>query len=206
MICNRCKVDKDPEKDFIHGKLKCRECYKKCREYYQAHRAECIKRATDAQNKDRVSTNSKKRSRCRKNPASYMLWNIKSRAKKRGIPFDLTIDDIQIPERCPILGIKLEMGTGSPSPNSPSLDRINPEYGYVRGNVQVISHRANTIKSDATLTELRLIVEYMEKQSPSVLENATCDFTTISRHAEKNNSKFMDSEKYAAWCASHCRD
>jgi hypothetical protein len=42
--------------------------------------------------------------------------------------------------------------------NSPSLDRIDTSKGYVKGNVWVISWRANKLKSDATLAELESIV------------------------------------------------
>ncbi|MCK9458542.1 MAG: hypothetical protein M0R80_02800 [Proteobacteria bacterium] len=185
MICNRCKVDKSPD-DFIHGKLKCRECYKKCQEYYKTHREQEIARAKKNINKDRVKTNAKKRESIRKNPIAYMLWNVKSRAKKRGIPFNLTHKDIVIPEKCPILGIPLIIGTGHPSPNSPSLDRINPQYGYVKGNVQVISHRANTIKSDATTIELRRVLEHMEKQQLPDLAKEAKNFHKISRYVDKN--------------------
>lgn len=182
MICNRCKVDK-PETEFIHGKLKCRECYKKCRAYYQAHREQEIARAQKSnQKKDRDLENKRKRQACRKNPNAYMLWNVKSRAKVRGIPFNLVHEDIVIPKLCPILGIPLEISTGGPSPNSPSLDRIDPQYGYVKGNVHVISHRANTIKSDATLEELKMLVHYLENNC-NTKPSETTPFDKISRHA-----------------------
>ena len=46
-------------------------------------------------------------------------------------------------------------------PSSPSLDRIIPELGYVPGNVQVISHQANTMKSNATLKELKAFAAWV---------------------------------------------
>jgi len=55
---------------------------------------------------------------------------------------------------CPILGIPLIPGIGAQSPNSPSLDRIIPSLGYVKGNIAVISYRANAMKNDATIDEL----------------------------------------------------
>ena len=155
---------------------------------YQANRKQEIARAIKNINKDRVATNTKKRDRCRKNPVSYMLWGVKSRAKTRGIPFNLTQDDIVIPQVCPVLGIQLVMGTGCPSPNSPSLDRIDPNYGYVKGNVQVISHRANTIKSNATVDELRLLLAYMEKQEMPDMSGETVVFAKVSRYLDKNRN------------------
>lgn len=45
----------------------------------------------------------------------------------------------------------------------PSLDRINPDRGYVPGNVQVISFRANTLKNNATREELAKVLAYMKR-------------------------------------------
>ena len=70
------------------------------------------------------------------------------------LPFDICEEDIVIPEICPILKIPIQRGDNKVGPNSPSLDRIRPELGYVKGNIQVISYKANTMKSDATLIEL----------------------------------------------------
>jgi hypothetical protein len=73
--------------------------------------------------------------------------------------------DITIPDVCPLLGIPISLETGDKrSPHNPSLDRIDPDpsIGYVRGNVQVISARANWLKADATLQELKTLVENLE--------------------------------------------
>jgi len=97
------------------------------------------------------------------NPAPHMLTNARKRARDKGYMFDLTEEDIRIPSKCPMLGIDLfvSSGRGGPTGNSPSLDRIDNERGYVKGNVHVISHRANTIKTNATLEELEKIVNYL---------------------------------------------
>jgi hypothetical protein len=94
----------------------------------------------------------------------YFLNNIRSRCKKRGIPFNLTLDDLVIPEFCPVLGIELVKRQGKFADDSPSVDRIVPALGYVKGNVRVISYRANRIKCHATLDELKLIVDYIERE------------------------------------------
>lgn len=82
------------------------------------------------------------------------------RVKEQALPCNITIDDIVIPQFCPVLGIRIErgVGTGHHLPSSPSLDRIIPERGYTRGNVRVVSYRANQLKSNATLDELRAIL------------------------------------------------
>lgn len=87
-------------------------------------------------------------------PEAHMLRRVRHRAKARGIPFNLTAKDIKISKRCPVLGIPLRVTPGQQSDHSPSLDRIRPRRGYVKGNVVVISMRANRIKSDATIQEI----------------------------------------------------
>ncbi|WP_209021492.1 hypothetical protein, partial [Proteus mirabilis] len=88
--------------------------------------------------------------------ALALVRQAKRRAARKGLPFDLTSDDIVVPDFCPALGIPLYRAVGrkAQGPNSPTLDRIEPDLGYVRGNVRVISARANQIKSDATPSEL----------------------------------------------------
>lgn len=100
------------------------------------------------------------------NPARSMLASARKRAKKQGLPFDITIEDIKIPPYCPALGIPLvpAASRGAPTPNSPSLDRIKPELGYVKGNVIVVSLRANQIKSNASLEEIKMVYDFYEWQ------------------------------------------
>lgn len=94
---------------------------------------------------------------------SFLLHQTKYRAKKVGLPFNLTVEDIVIPERCPMLGLELEWASGKRTDSSPSLDRRTPALGYIKGNVQVISWRANRIKNDATPEELMKIAKYMQR-------------------------------------------
>ena len=85
----------------------------------------------------------------------------RSRARRNGIPFSITIDDIVIPEKCPVLEIPLYREGGKFKYNTPSLDRFIPSLGYVPGNVQVISWRANWLKNDATADELEKVARWM---------------------------------------------
>lgn len=109
--------------------------------------------------------NSYRRRRYAEDPLPTLLQGAKSRAKQKGVPFDLTRDDIFIPTHCPVLGIPMASGRGNgPIANSPTIDRIVPELGYVRGNVAVISHRANTIKQNASVTELLAVAAWLRQQ------------------------------------------
>ncbi len=96
------------------------------------------------------------------------LWEAsKRRAGKRGWNFNLEPKDIKIPQNCPVLGIPLKQAKTHASANSPSIDRINNEKGYVKNNIVVVSYKANTIKSNATFKELQAVVDFY-KQYESV--------------------------------------
>ncbi len=86
----------------------------------------------------------------------------KCRAKRLKREFNITIDDIIIPEECPILKIKMQKNHDQCQANSYSVDRIDSSKGYIKGNVQVISHRANQLKSNGTIEELELLLEYLK--------------------------------------------
>lgn len=89
-----------------------------------------------------------------------MFDNAKKRAKIKGLDFNLTLEDINVQERCPVLGRPYTIGGGPSNKDmSPSLDRIDSTKGYVTGNVRVISLRANKHKGDLTLEEAKQIFE-----------------------------------------------
>jgi len=85
-----------------------------------------------------------------------LLRHRKNQAKKARVPFNITLGDLPpIPKVCPVFGHHLVIGTTRKNQGqAPSLDRIRPELGYVPGNVQIISHRANTLKNNARVWEL----------------------------------------------------
>jgi hypothetical protein len=93
-------------------------------------------------------------------PEKYMFKQSKAGAKKRGIPFELELSDIIIPNVCPVLGMKLQYSDDIDS--VPSLDRIDSSKGYIKGNVRVISWRANNLKSDAQAWEMELVLKYLK--------------------------------------------
>ena len=99
----------------------------------------------------------------KENPERHMVNDARKRAKEKGLEFSITADDISIPDICPVLRIPLFSGQSKWCDNSPSLDRIDNLKGYTKENIAVISLRANQLKNDGTLEELKLIVEYMEK-------------------------------------------
>jgi len=101
----------------------------------------------------------------RKDPRRKILNAARFRAKSNGLTFNLDIDDIKIPEVCPVLGIPLDSFTGSSVGGGAnvSIDRDNPKLGYVKGNVVIMSWRANRLKCDGTLEEFRKLLAYLEQ-------------------------------------------
>ncbi len=100
------------------------------------------------------------------NPITFMLYAAKARAKLANVPFDLCVDDLTLPEFCPVLGIPLIMAENHQADNSPTLDRLIPSLGYVKNNVIIVSAKVNRIKNDATLVELQQVVAFYEKLLP----------------------------------------
>jgi hypothetical protein len=106
------------------------------------------------------------RARTEASPAWLLFKSAQGRAKKHGLPFNLTLEAVQalVPsdQRCPITGALFERSGGKVGPRSPSLDRVVPELGYVLGNVKVISYLANTMKQDCTDPDvLRRLAAYV---------------------------------------------
>jgi len=99
------------------------------------------------------------------NPIKALLINKRAWCKRHHVSFDLTEESINIPAVCPVLGIPLIWGGGIKSDYSPSLDRFDPYGGYTIDNVRVISWRANNLKSNGTIKEFELILQYFYQNS-----------------------------------------
>jgi len=161
----RKRYHKDPDKfKKSHNKWKDKpgnkeKAAEKAAEWFvnNPERTKEIRREAWHRNKDRWRQEEKFR-------INRLLVTTRSRAKRKGIEHTITVDDISIPEYCPILGVKIEWTPeGKAGPNNPSIDRIDPTKGYTPDNICVVSVRANTIKNDGTLEEHRKIVEFLEK-------------------------------------------
>ena len=98
--------------------------------------------------------------------SSYLVFK-KSWCKNNNVPFDLDENFLRSiwTGVCPIFKIEIFLGgivDKKGSHNSAHLDRIDPEKVYTMGNVAWISGRANRIKYNATINELRSIADWME--------------------------------------------
>lgn len=100
-------------------------------------------------------------------PERHLIRYARYRAKKNKLAFNISIKDIHVPKKCPVLGIPIFRNTRknkAAGDNSPSLDRTNPKLGYIRGNVDVISWRANSLKKNGTLEEFKKIIKYLKRK------------------------------------------
>jgi len=159
--CPQCKENKSrsefPQKR-IQWNSPCRGCIQK--------RARLHARNTYWRHVDRYRPAAKKREAERRKsaPESCLLSSARARAKKKGMLCTLTKDDIQIPKRCPVLGLKLVplQKRGSTLWDCvPSIDRLDNTKGYTPENCFVISRRANMLKNTGTAEEHERIAEWL---------------------------------------------
>ena len=105
-----------------------------------------------------------------KNYIKTIFWCRRSIAKSERVEFTIKFEDLVVPLVCPVLGITLDL-SGAPraggvaADNSPSIDRINPERGYVAGNVAIISWLANRLKSNGSADQHEAIAKYQRANS-----------------------------------------
>jgi hypothetical protein len=132
------------------------------REYYWRNKEKIYKNRSTEEAKEIFAL--KKREWRKKNHPRSILHYVKSRAVKNNIPFNLTLEDIQIPEFCPVFSFPLVVNEKVHKYNSLSVDRIDPDLGYVKGNVQIISYLANTMKQNATKEQLLMFAKWVQEQ------------------------------------------
>ena len=137
--CTKCGIEKEYTEEFFsireHGKLRadCRTCYNK---YYRDNNHKYAK--------------------------THMVYDAKTRAKKKNMDFNLLKKDIHFPEICPVLNIKLVHGREDWQ-NSPTIDRIDNTKGYLINNCIVVSCLANTIKNSATPKQILKVGNFYKK-------------------------------------------
>lgn len=118
-----------------------------------------------------------------RHPERVLFELARQRARQEGLEFSLTAKDIpEIPEFCPIFGIRLERSKVRSNPNSPTLDRIDNSKGYTKSNVRIISYRANSLKSNSTDEELvALGKDASERLKPNVADKTITTILAPSR-------------------------
>jgi len=98
----------------------------------------------------------------KKNPLKYIYSLAKRRSKSRGIEFNIELSDLTVPDYCPLLEVKIDNFNPDNGYHA-SIDRINPTKGYIKGNVMVVSFRANRLKNNSSSSELLLLANNLYK-------------------------------------------
>ncbi len=169
-ICSCCKIEKKNSEFYNnkYGKNGLTNQCKQCMTVYRNSKKEYNRQYMENRRKnDNETIKENRRKSYHRNPKNKLYQSAKNRAKRNNIPFNITIDDIIIPERCPLLNVEFISGTKGNYQYTYSLDRIDNEKGYIKGNIQVITNKANSMKNCATLDELKVFCKNMLK----IIEN-----------------------------------
>ena len=169
-ICNGCNREL-PYSAFNKDKATSDGRRRRCREcdaaYFQS-------KNSDPEWRKRHIQRAKDRRVRLKHEDPMELWaydaiaNARQRAKRAGVLCDIDLDYVRslVVSTCPLLGLPLLYAQPKLSDNSPTLDRKSPTLGYTKGNLAVISHRANRLKSDSSIEELdtllKNLIRYMD--------------------------------------------
>ena len=126
--------------------------------------------------KERVKSTKEYRSKTENTKRGHLiifLRSAKNRAKNKNLPFDLDIDHLLsiAPDECPVFRTEFSWGINGKGlkPTSPSMDRIIPQLGYVKGNIAFISVLANSIKQNVTEKELYSVADWLHDKRKEVL-------------------------------------
>lgn len=170
-----CKMKK-PIKDFYPSKqyinrgfqYRCIKCSKRrCLDYHYSHRDTLLKKwkvtRDNLTNEQKDDIKVKSREYAKINLKKRLLWRAKDRSRRLGMYCDITSEDIIIPLKCPLLETPFIFGAKHDKWFTYSLDRIDNSKGYVKGNIQVISYLANTMKSQATMEQLKTFAKNILK-------------------------------------------
>jgi 5-methylthioribose kinase len=150
--------------------------------YYQENKEKLLLKRKEwrENNKERVKTvgkeyreRTKEKSKAWRDDNKDRLYflSLKSRAIKKGLEFNLEEKDVIAVDHCPVFGVELVRSLLKPAWNSASVDRIDNTKGYVKGNTQVMSYLANSMKRDATDEQLILFAEWVLKEKKDYNDN-----------------------------------
>lgn len=173
-ICSKC--DKElPESEFYPHRRACKACESLRKKEWHKKNSERLSakyKEKYYKNKEAVAEYGRqyRKERRENHWFEHFSCNKSKDCKMRGIPYELDAEYLASiwVDTCPVFGIYLIDGSkikGCYRPdNLAELDRLVPSKGYVKGNVRWISRRANRIKSDASIDEIKKILKYMEEQ------------------------------------------
>lgn len=141
-------------------------------EYYRRNKEQLLEQADSRRRQIRMTV-ANDPSLWKEYRLARILPGLKARAKAKGVDFDLTLDYLLsiAADHCPVDGLPMHWRVDAvlskkTSPRSPSVDRLLPSRGYVKGNVQIICFQYNTWKRDMTLQDMQLLLAYFQEVQP----------------------------------------
>lgn len=153
-------------KHYISDRVQCFcDVCNKSLSYKEKHK---IRMSKDLEYREKILE--QKREDYKKHIIHYMWVRAKQRAEKYGYEFNIEESDIIIPSICPILEVPIVLGSKDNYEYTPSLDRIDNSKGYIKGNIQIISKKANSMKNSASLKELRCFCKNILRYSLNITE------------------------------------
>lgn len=172
--CSSCKEEKSCSEFYVDRSHKrgyqyrCKTCSRlRVSQYHKDNREVILDKWKSKRDSltaaERQEIAQKQQDWYRKDIRQRLLDRAKERSKKLELTCDLEIDDIVIPTKCPLLETPFKYGSRHDKWQTYSLDRIDNSKGYVKGNVWVITHMANTMKSQASSKELRIFAKNILK-------------------------------------------
>ena len=175
-VCTVCEVRK-PLTEFWKQALRtdgyaveCKDCTRKYVSKYRKRPENKAKELERSRRAERIKYRNERDSSCA-GRALVMVNSARANSKVRGHSFPVTVDpkDIQAILEigvCEVSGLPFDLrrGLGRRSPFSPSLDRIDPKKGYVKGNVQVVVWCYNAARGDWGDEVLNTLVQALSKR------------------------------------------
>lgn len=156
--CSKCRIIKELKEFYRDNSRKDKSTYQ-CRSCMTEYRKRNLSKMRDYMRRrmredPEYICETSRRSYRNKDISEKLYTQARKRARIKGITFNIIKDDIKVPNYCPYLNVKLEPGTKGDYENTHSIDRINNNLGYIPGNIEVISKKANSMKNSATPVEL----------------------------------------------------
>lgn len=177
-VCTKCGAEKrSPDAFYKDSRRKdgltprCRDCMRAENRIYDA--------TPGAKEKRRQYRKGSGRSHGERTKRRFQ--KIRKRAKELGVPFDIQRSDMVPPSHCPVLGIQLITDSTESIGSCASVDRIRPHAGYVKGNVKVISMRANRIKNDATPVESAQVALYQARCQEEYIKHLESEIERLKK-------------------------
>jgi hypothetical protein len=172
-ICSQCHSEKELSLFYKNSKSKdgfrnnCKTCQNLTRDLWANKNKDKLEKAVKIY-RQREDIKQKRVLLQKKWREKNLHWELWYKAKQRGLeqdlPFDIEPSDVIIPTHCPILGIELHIAKKNIGDSSPTIDKIFPEKGYVKNNIIVISAKANRIKNNSSVDELKKVYEWYKEQ------------------------------------------